>query len=431
MLLVTAPVAAQDLSTAIDSIMSEWDRPDAPGASVAVMHQDSVVHAKGYGIANLEYDAKNTEETVFMVASVSKQFTAFAIAMLVADGSIALDDSIRKYVPEMHSFETPITVRHLVHHTSGLRDEFGLLGMAGYRMDDVISKDTILHLLYRQRALNFAPGAEYSYCNSGYTLMAEIVERVTGQTFREWTTENIFAPLGMEDSHFRDDHTTVIPGRAQGYLTTDSTFKAQTVAYSSVGASGLYTTASDMVKWMRNFETGTVGGKEVLELIQQRGVLSDGDTLSYAFGLIHDTVHGARRIGHSGSHRGFLTYAGRFPDHDLAVIVLGNFEEFSPATVAVSIADLFLPDASERFAEYAGTYHSEELAHTVQILIEGDKLVFVNRHGERTVYAETGEDAFTSDLWFMPTMEFTRTDGEVDGFTTSNRRTRDVAFARQ
>ena len=430
-LVLAMPAQGQDLSSQIDSLFSKWDRADGPGAAVAVVHKDSLKYEQGYGLANLEYNAAITPETVFMVASVSKQFTAFAIALLVVRGDIALDDNVRTYVPEMHAYDPPITIRHLVHHTSGLRDEFGLLAMAGYHMDDVITKDTILNLLYRQRRLNFEPGSKYTYCNSGYTLMAEIVERVTGQSFREWTTENIFGPLGMDHSHFRDDYTSVIPNRAQGYITIDSTVKNQPLAYASVGASGLYTTALDLVRWVKNLKSGQVGGPEVLALIQERGVLNTKDTLDYAFGLSHGVYRGTPRISHSGSHRGFKTHVVRFPSLDLAIIVLGNVEEFQPSTYALQIADLFLPDDAERLATYIGTYTSEELQSSFELAVEDGRLVMINRHGERITLTETGRDAFSSDTWYMPNITFMRTGGQITGFTASSSRTLNVAFDRR
>ena len=430
-LLPTLSVQGQPLPAQIDSIFAIWAKPDAPGAAVAVVHRDSIVHMQGYGIANLEYGAEITPETVFLVASVSKQFTAFAIAMLAMRGDISLDDDVRTYIPELHAFEPQITIRHLVHHTSGLRDEFGLLAMAGYRMDDVISKDTILNLLYRQRKLNFEPGEEYSYCNSGYTLLAEIVERVSGQSFREWTEENIFALLGMEDSHFRDDHTSVIPNRAQGYITSDSSFKSQTIAYSSVGASGLYTTAHDLTRWTRNFKTAQVGGREVLNQVLQRGVLNSGDTLDYAFGLAHSQYKGESLISHSGSHRGFRTYLAGLPDQDLAVVVLSNLEEFQPAEVGRQVVDLFLANDAERLPEYAGTYYSEELGSSYEVVLEGKALLMINRHGERIPLQETGQDAFSTNTWYMPVIKFTRSMGQVTGMEASSSRSLGVAFSRQ
>ena len=429
--LMTAQPAANSLATLVDALFVPWDKPDTPGAAVAVVRDGALIYQRGYGTANLEYDLPITSSTVFLVASVSKQFTAFAIAMLAEQGTLSLDDDVRKYVPELHDFGPTITLRHLVHHTSGLRDEFGLLAMAGYHMDDVITKETILGLAYRQRALNFEPGEEYLYSNTGYTLMAEIVERVTGQSFRDWTTENIFEPLGMTHSHFRDDYKSIIKNRAQGYYTDGDGYKKQTVNYASVGASGLYTTAEDLARWALNFNDGRVGGTAVLDLVHQRGRLNKGDTLSYAFGQSIGQHKGHRRVSHSGSHRGFRTYLARFPDDDLAVVVLSNLEAFNPAEMALKVADLYLTDPPERLAEFTGTYHSEELDATYRLSLEKGRLVARHRRYEPIALTPSDTDAFSSDSWFLSTLAFSRTDGQITGFRASNSRTQKVWFEKR
>ena len=430
--LTTAQPADDSLAARVDALFAPWDKPGTPGAAVAVVRDGAIFYQRGYGSANLEYDLPITPSTVFLVASVSKQFTAFAIAMLAEQGMLSLDDDVRKHIPELHDFGPTITIRHLVHHTSGLRDEFGLLAMAGYHMDDVITKETILNLAYRQRALNFEPGEEYLYCNTGYTLMAEIVERVTGQSFREWTTENIFEPLDMRHSHFRDDYKSIIKNRAQGYYTDgDDGYKKQTVNYASVGASGLYTTAEDLARWALNFDDGRVGGAAVLDLVHQRGRLNKGDTLSYAFGQSVGQHKGHRRVSHSGSHRGFRTYLARFPDDDFAVIVLSNLEAFNPSEMALKVADLFLIDPPERLAEYTGAYYSEELDATYHLAVEKDRLVARHRRYEPIALTPSDTDAFSSDSWFLSTLAFTRTDGQITGFRASNGRTRKVWFEKR
>jgi CubicO group peptidase (beta-lactamase class C family) len=368
---------------------------------------------------------------VFLVASVSKQFTAFAITMLADQGKLSLDDDIRKHVPEMHDFGTPITLRHLIHHTSGLRDEFDLLGMAGWRMDDVITKETILNLAYRQRALNFEPGSEYSYCNTGYTLLAETVERVTGQTFREWTTQNIFAPLGMAKSHFHDDYRMVVPDRVQGYVKDGEGFKKEVYSYQSVGASGLFTTARDLAKWARNFDSGTVGGPAVLEQVHQRGILTNGDTLSYAFGLGIGEYKGHRRVSHSGWHRGFRTYLLRFPDDDLAFILLGNLESFDPVEKTLEVVDLYLAPPVSTLAEYGGDYYSEELDTTYTLALDDDHLVLRHRRNNEATLAFDGPDQFTTTAWYFDTLTFTRDDGKITGFEASTSRARNVVFVKR
>lgn len=423
--------AAQDVSaTAIDTLFAEWDKPGSPGAALVVMRGDEIIYEKGYGSANLEYGLPITPRSVFLVASVSKQFTAFAIAMLAEQAKLSLDDDIRTHVPEMHDFGTLITLRHLIHHTSGLRDEFDLLGMAGWRMDDVITKEMILNLAYRQRDLNFEPGSEYSYCNTGYTLLAETVERVTGQTFRAWTTENIFAPLGMAQSHFHDDYRMVVPDRVQGYVKDGEGFKKEVYSYQSVGASGLFTTAEDLAKWVRNFKSAKVGGAAVLEQVHERGLLTNGDTLSYAFGLGHGTYKGHRRVSHSGWHRGFRTYLIRFPDDDLAFILLGNLESFNPVEKTLQVADLYLAPSPEKLAEYAGTYASKELDTTYTLAVEDDRLVLHHRRNDEATLAFDGPDQFTTTAWYFDRLAFTRENDAITGFKASTDRARNVVFVK-
>ncbi len=202
------------LTAKVDELFANWDKPDSPGASLAVIKKGEVIYRKGYGSAHLEYDIPITPSTVFHVASVSKQFTAFAIAMIADQGRLSLDDDIRKHVPELHDFGRTITIRHLVHHISGIRDQWELLAVAGWRLDDVITTEHILKMARNQRELNFEPGYQYLYCNMGFTLLAEIVARITGKSFREWTEENIFKPLGMSDTQFYDDHERIVKNRA-------------------------------------------------------------------------------------------------------------------------------------------------------------------------------------------------------------------------
>jgi CubicO group peptidase (beta-lactamase class C family) len=270
----------------VDEIFSEWDRPDSPGCALAVVKGGEVVYKRGYGMANLEYDVPITPRTIFHVASVSKQFTDFAIAILTDEGRLSLDDEVRAHVPELPDFGEPITIRHLIHHTSGIRDQWELLVAAGWRMDDVITTDDVLELVGRQRELNFRPGSEYLYCNTGYTLMAVIVERVTGSSLREFCAERIFEPLGMLDTHFHDDHREIVRGRAYSYSPREEGgFQHSVLSYATVGATSLFTTVEDLARWDQNFYEAKVGGSAVVDLVQTPGVLNDGERLRYAFGL--------------------------------------------------------------------------------------------------------------------------------------------------
>lgn len=349
-LLVATPTMGQEGAQAqarrVDSLFAQYNRTDAPGLAVAVVRDGQTIFAKGYGMADLEHRVAITPSTVFDVASVSKQFAGLAIAMLVGEGKIQLEDDVRRYVPEVHEMGRPITINHLVHHTSGLRDWPGTLGIAGWRFDDVISFDQILTMAYHQRTLNFVPGAEYTYSNTGYNLLAETVQRVSGKSFRVWTEENFFAPLGMRRTVFRDDHTMVIPDRALGYTrTAGGRWSAVTNNLTALGSSSMMSTVEDLAKWVINFDSMRVGGAPAMAMARTRGVLNDGTTIPYAFGLSHGEYRGEPTIGHSGSWAGFATYVVHFPRQRFGVVVLANTPAVNASRAAFQVADTFLGSA--------------------------------------------------------------------------------------
>jgi CubicO group peptidase (beta-lactamase class C family) len=332
-----------DFEQRIDQIFAAWDRPGSPGAAVAVVQNGEVVQSRGYGLAQMEYEIPIEPSSVFHVASVSKQFTAFAVLMLAAEGRLSLDENIRVYLPELPDYGHTITIRHLLHHTSGLRDQWSLLAMAGWRMDDVITRDQILRLVVRQRELNFEPGTEYLYSNTGFTLLAEIVERVTGQLFRAWTEQHIFAPLGMESTHFHDDHRTIVPNRAYSYQSDPAGgFKKAVLSYANVGATSLFTTLDDLTKWAANFETGDIGGPDIVRRMRSRGVLNNGDTLDYAMGQAIGSYRGLLALYHAGADAGYRAYLLRFPLHRLSVVVMANLASIDAGRLARQVAELYL-----------------------------------------------------------------------------------------
>jgi CubicO group peptidase (beta-lactamase class C family) len=337
--------ATHSITESVDELFTLCDKPDSPGCALAVVKDGKIIYKRGYGFANLEYNIPITPATVFHVASVSKQFTAFAIAMLASQGKLSLDDDIRKHLPEIHDFGKTITIRHLIHHTSGLRDQWELLAMAGWRLDDVITKDHILKIVRHQKELNFDPGQEHLYCNTGYTLLAVIVERVTGQSFREYTQANIFKPLDMANTHFHDDHEMIVKNRAYSYRSAaGGGFKLSALNYANVGATSLFTTAEDMARWVQNFDDGRVGGKAVIEQMVEHGVLNDKKRLDYAFGLVIGKHRGLKVVEHSGGDAGYRSHVMRFPDQKFAVVVLSNLAAFNPGVQARQVADLYLAD---------------------------------------------------------------------------------------
>jgi CubicO group peptidase (beta-lactamase class C family) len=311
-------------ASAVDSLMAAYDREGSPGAAVLVFRGDEQLFAKGYGRAHLEYDAPITPRTPFHVASVSKQFTAFAVASLAAQGRLSLDDDVRKHLPELPDFGQRITLRHLLHHTSGLRDQWSLWQLAGGRMDDVIRQEDLMRLITRQRELNFAPGAESAYSNTGYMLLAEVVKRVTGEDFGRWMKTNVFDPLGMADTQVYDDHERIVPGRAYSYRPAGEGFETAVLSYANSGATSLFTTAEDMARWLRNLGSARVGGEEVSRMMRTRGVLNRGDTIAYALGVMTGTHRGLDMLTHNGADAGFRSAVIYYPSLDAGVVVLGN-----------------------------------------------------------------------------------------------------------
>ena len=331
----------------VDELFAEFDRPDSPGAAVLVIQDGEVRYRKGFGQANLEHGVPITPSTVFDIASVSKQFAGMSISMLVEQGRISLDDDIREYLPDLPDFGPTVTIDHLVHHTSGIRDWPGTLAVAGWRMDDIISFDQILTMARNQQDLNFPPGAEYSYSNTGYNILAALVAEVSDQSFREWTATNIFRPLGMTDTHFHDDHAEIVEDRARGYAPSGEAFRNIPNGLTALGSSSLYTTIDDLANWVMNFEDGRVGGRSVIERMQQQGVLNSGEEINYAFGQSKGVYRGLELWSHSGSWAGFRTVVMRFPEQRFAVVILANLGGYNPTASAFAIADLYLEDFLE------------------------------------------------------------------------------------
>ena len=339
------PVATTPEGT-VDQQLARFDDERSPGAAVAVVQGGAVVFARGYGSSNLEYGVPITTETVFYIGSVGKQFTAFAIALLADQGRLSLDEEIHTFLPEL-GVDQPVTVRQLLHHTSGLRDSFGLLGLAGGRDGDLVTQEIVRDLILRQRGLNFEPGTEFSYSNSNYILLAEIVERVTGDSFRSWMRENVFEPLGMNHTFVGDDHREIIPGRAASYAPEGGGYAKEVRPFSAYGAGGIYSTVGDLAHWLRNFRTAEVGGSAVARQMRERGILANGDTLGYALALFVDEHRGLQRIQHGGALAGYRSFIAYYPEIDAGVVTMGNVSSFNSGGVADNIAEAFFEDAFE------------------------------------------------------------------------------------
>ncbi|MBV1888326.1 MAG: beta-lactamase family protein [Urechidicola sp.] len=328
----------------VDELFTPWDQAQSPGAAVAVVKDGKIVYKKGYGLANLEYDIPVTSSSIFHIASVSKQFTVFSILLLEKQGKLSLDDDIRKYIPEVPDFGKTITLRHLASHTSGLRDQWNLLSMAGWRMDDVITKEHVLKLVAKQTELNFDPGEEYLYCNTGFTLLAEVVSRITDKTFAEFTKTNIFDPLNMNNTLFYDDHQKVVKNRVYSYYSDESGYKKSVLNYANVGATSLFTTVEDLSLWSINFSELKVGDENLINTMNTPAILNDGETFGGALGQFVGDYKGLKEIQHGGGDAGYRTYLTRFPEENFSVIVFGNSAEFNSAKMAHNVVDIYLKD---------------------------------------------------------------------------------------
>lgn len=402
--LLAAPAAAQsDPGARVDSLFAAWNDPQSPGCAVGVAQNGRTLLSRAYGSANLEHDIPNTPETVFEAGSVSKQFTAAAIVLLARQGKLSLDDDVRRYIPEVPDYGTTITLRHLLNHTSGLRDWGSVMSLVGWpRGTRIYTHAHALDVISRQRSLNFTPGAEYSYSNTGYNLLAMIVERVSGTSFAEFSKRELFQPLGMTKTEWRDDFTRTVKGRASAYTWDDGAWHLQMPFENIHGNGGLLTTVGDLLRWNQALDSGTIAGLDTLET---RGVLSNGRRIDYALGLTVIEFRGLREVSHSGATAGYRAYLARYPETGVSVALLCNAGNANPElatrAAAVYMADRLRPeqppvlapavpvDAAE-LQRRAGLYRNRRTGAPLRLLVADGKL----RSGGGTELVPVGAAAF-------------------------------------
>ncbi|MDO9373860.1 MAG: serine hydrolase [Ferruginibacter sp.] len=371
----------------IDSLFIKWDKKTSPGCTIGIVMNDQLVYSKGYGMANLEYDIPNTPGTIYHMASVSKQFTAWSILLLAQQGKLSLEDDVRKHLPWFPTLaKNKITIQHLLNHTSGIRDQWQLLAISGTRLDDVITQDHVVKLLSMQKALNFQPGEKYSYSNSGYTMLAEIVKSVMGQTLRKFSDSAIFKPLGMLNTHFHDDYTELVKNRSYSYGQADSaTFNNAVLSYSVAGATSLFTNIPDMSKWIMSFYKAVNYNLNV-DSLAKKGRLNSGKEINYANGISVGDYRGQRELAHSGGDAGYRTFLSVFPGLKMGFLVFSNFGEIDPGNLAHQLANFFIKDSSKNstakapgksktsaadvlgYKKFTGSYIGEEgLPFTIEV----------------------------------------------------------------
>lgn len=440
----------------IDEIFTKWDKSSSPGCVLAVIKDGKVLYQRGYGMADLEHDVPISPNSVFYVGSTSKQFVTLSILLLEEQGKLSLDADIRKFIPEFPEYARSITIRHLIHHTSGIRDYLTLWRLSGRDHLDHMPEDAVLRMICRQKELNFTPGTKYLYSNSCYFLLADIVKQVSGEPLREFAHEHIFEPLGMKNSHFHDDNRHIIKNRAFGYTKTgDGGFGNLITRFDLVGSGGLYTTVEDLSLWDQNFYDNKLGkgGPELIERMLVNGKFSNGEEVDYAFALRHGTYRGAKTVSHAGALGGYKTQLLRFPEHEFSVVILSNLANFNPTARAFEVADIYpaehlepkaakaqessesQPEAIETspllnktLAEFAGTYYSVELDVTYRISSQDDQLFLSANNQPKVVMKPSGKDAFSGRIKLI----FRRDEHErVVGFTVDAGRVTNLKFMRK
>jgi CubicO group peptidase (beta-lactamase class C family) len=380
----TLPAETQEK---VDAVFDFIER-DAPGCALGVVRDGALAYGRGYGLANLDWGIPLTTSTVFDIGSVSKQFTATAVALLDIDGVLSLDDDVRTWIPELPDYGPTITIRHLLNHTSGIRDYLTLQSLAGFEFANVMDEHDGVELIVRQRALNFEPGSEYLYSNSGYLLLANIVRRATGQSLRDFLEERVFDRLGMAHTSIWDDNTEIVAERATGYAPGDPWEIDHAWNFQMGGDGQVITSIEDMVKWDANFYDPVVGGTGLLDRLHTQGILNDGDTIEYALGLGIDEYRGLRRVAHGGAWAGFRAHLARFPGQRTTVIVECNRGDANTSGYVNAVADAVLEaDFTEETTADAGAAGEQEAAEPVQLdAAQLDRWVGVYRTADRPNY---------------------------------------------
>jgi CubicO group peptidase (beta-lactamase class C family) len=395
----------------VDSLVMSWKIPNAPGGVIGIMKKGKLLYLKAFGLASLDFDIPNTDSTLFNIGSVSKQFTAMGIVKLNIDGKLHLDDDIRIYLPELPDFKQKITIRHLLHHTSGLRDIHSILTLAGWRKDDPRSNKDLFEIMKNQKDLNFTPGDEYLYSNTNYILMAMIIEIVTGVCFELWMKENVFLPLGLTKTYIENTATKVVKGNATSYRQQeDKSFNRAVEYWDYTGSGNIHTTAEELLSWLNNYSNPSRGWENAFELIQTTDTLNNGSYLNYAFGIEIDSINGIRIISHGGGVGGFRSFACTFPNQSISIVVLTNFSSSDPFGKLKSVSEIILPQLiinsnqeekafegfnsvpNDNFKKYEGDYWDGDVAR--KIYERNDTLWYFRRTGNESPLQYIGNDEF-------------------------------------
>jgi CubicO group peptidase (beta-lactamase class C family) len=349
-------LAIDDKQEKVDKIFAAYDQGGSPGCAVGVIQDGNFVYRKGYGMASIELGVPLTTQSVFYMGSVSKQFTAASLVLAGEQGVLSLDDDVRKFIPELPDYGHSITLRQMLHHTSGLRDFLTLFALAGRDVADVHSEAEIIDVIAQQKSLNNVPGEEWIYSNTNYYLLGVVIHRATKKTLNDFATENIFKPLGMTHTRYYDDHMRVLPNRVAAYDPGEGgKFSVDwSTQFDTVGAGGLMSTVEDMLAWDRNFYDNKLGKGTLLEQMQTKGKLNSGKEISYALGLVIERYRGLPTVEHNGALYGYRTAILRFPEQNFSVVSLCNISSASTDSLVHKVADIYLEKSFQAEGSAAG-----------------------------------------------------------------------------
>lgn len=446
-----AAVQADTRAAAVNAIFSKWTT-STPGCAVGVAVGGTPVVMRAYGMADLEHDVRNTPDTVFEAGSVSKQFTAMAVQLLAAEGKLTLDDPVRKYVPELPEYEWPVTIRHMLSHTSGLRDWGSIESIAGWpRTTREYTHAHVLEIVSKQKSLNFQPGTKWSYSNTGFNLAAIIVSRVSGMSFADFSKQRIFTPLGMTHTQWRDDHTRIVKNRAIAYAFANGQYSIEMPFENVHGNGGLLTTVGDLLVWNENLVSPKVGTAKLIDEMSVVGRFNDGKPLAYGLGFFVEEHRGVHNVYHSGSTAGYRAHLNRFPAAHTSVAVLCNGSNGDASRAANSVSDIFLadrlapapppspapappaamtpPPTAAQLGAYAGAYWSEEAETQLTAAVDQGGLVLRRRPDTVIKLTAIGPDTFRGSIG---TVTFRRNgSGAVEALSVSQDRVWDLRFTKR
>ncbi len=436
----------------VDSLFATY-KANTPGVAVLLLQDGHVIYKKAFGAANLEYQIPITSNTVFNANSLSKQFVAFAVYLLEKEHKISLEDPIQKYIPDFPEYEHPIKIKHLLSHTSGIRDQWGLLSLAGFRFDDFISTEQILHFIKKQQSLNFETDTKHAYSHSNYTLLARIIEVASNQSFSEFMQEHIFSPLHMNDSFYLTNTKDIIKNSAYSYKKVDDHFEKVILNYQNPGPTNLMSTLDDLEKWVLNFDKHNIGDENLFKSYNEIYTLANGDQAIAATigkeqiigckGQYYRNYKGLDLYSHGGSLGGYRAYIGRFPNEKFSIVLLSNDNAFYTNATALSIADIFLEDkqigtvdeksstveaekkkkplAEIHLEKYTGHYYNKEIDTTFHITLKNDALYLVHKRLSDKPLKMESENQFSTTLNFQTNILFVEnTQDNTKGLQISN-----------